>query len=283
MNEAGVHKSAVLLRALGEDASEEVLHYLDPAQAGRIRAALAALSAVDLSETQRVLDEYDACHAKASDSPAVSVQRAPAAHANDVEVAEMSATGRFAGWSAVAAAQALANEPPQAIAAILQRLQRSNAHDIIGHLPGALRDDVVARLDTLANSQPDALDEIEAALAEILSQRQSADLQNPQSMRGQSAEQGALQSFADVATLGPTNLRKLLRILPDGLLVIALKGSEADVLDRFSTAMDERAAQALYDALAAQAPARLGDIESAQGQIVRFANQMLADAEMFPS
>lgn len=273
-----------MLRTLAEDVKDEVLRYLDPSEAGRIRAALAALNAVDPSETQRVLDEYDACCAKASDSPAGPLVRAPEPPASNVEAPQMSAIGRFAGWSAAAAAQALADEPPQAIAAILQRFERAHAKAIIGELPGSFRDDVAARLDTLADSPPDALEEIEAVLAEILSQRESASLDSSrQRTPVQSADAGALQSFADVGALDRAHLRKLLRLIPADLLVIALKGSEVDLLDRFAAAMDERAAQTLCEALAEQAPPQLADIEQAQRQIVRLANQALTDSEMLSS
>ena len=282
-DDTGVHKSAVLLRALGEEAAAEVLGYLDASEARRLRAELAALSEVAPGEVQRVLDEYDACCARVSDSRA-RTERASEPHTDGVEAPDESPAGRFSGWSAAEAAQALAVEPPQAIAAILKRFKRPYAEEVIAHLPDALQDDVAVRFDSLASSERDALDEIEAALAEILSQRHlspaHADTAKHLASSPQSAATGMLDSFAEVGRLDRRQLRKLLRDLRADLLVRALKGSEADVLDRFCAAMDERAAQVLCEALAAQGPLRIDDIEQAQRQIVRRANEMLASTEM---
>lgn len=284
-NDRGVHKSAVLLRALGEDAAAEVLGYLEASEAGRLRAALASLGDIAPSEAQRVLDEYDACCATVPDAPAGS---APASepHADGIETTAHSVAQRFSGWSPAEVAQALGAEPPQAIAAILQRFERPYANEVIRHLPDPLRDDVAVRFDSLAAGEPAALDEIEAALAEILSQRgfASADASGSgQSAPSESAASGVPQSFAEVGALDRGQLRKLLSDLPVDMLVGALKGSEADLLERFCAAMDERAAQALREALATQGPLRVDEIEHAQRQIVRRANEMLAGAQMFPS
>ena len=284
-DDAGVHKSAVLLRALGEEAATEVLGYLEASEARRLRAELAALSEVAPGEVQRVLDEYDACCASISDSRA-RTERASESHTDGTEAPDESPTGRFSGWSAAEAAQALAVEPPQAIAAILKRFERPYAEDVIAHLPDALQDDVAVRFDSLTSSETDALDEIEAALAEILSQRHLASPDAGtvrQFASPQSAATGMPQSFADVGKLDRRLLGKLLRDVPEDLLVRALKGSEADVLDRFCAAMEERTAKRLCETLAIQGPLRVDEIEQAQRQIVRRANEMLASAEMSSS
>lgn len=284
-NDAGVHKSAVLLRALGEDAAAEVLGYLNASEAGRLRAALVTLTGVPPSQAQRVLDEYDACCDTVSDSPARPL-RASALHTNGVEAPDESPAGVLSGWPAAEAAQALAVEPPQAIAAILQRFERRYAEEVIGHLPESLRDDVGVRFNSLAASEPDALDEIEAALAEILPQRNMAQADADtarQLARLSSVATSMLRNFIEVGRLDTRHLRKLLPNLPIDLLVRALKGSEADLFDRFRAAMDERAAQALREALAVQGPLRVDQIEQAQRQIVSRANEMLAGAEMLTS
>lgn len=287
MNEAGIHKSAVLLRALGEATASEVLKYLDANEATQLRSALAALGRIDQRETQQVLDEFEsrqpASLEAAEDSASVDIDP-DATDSSDTA----SAVARLAGLSAPSAAQALADEPAQAVTAILRQLEQAHADAIITHLPQPLRDEVMARDGTFTALQPDALDEIEAALAEILANR--VPLANPSRVesidRGAAAlidrlrdepagePPGALQSFAQIGQLNQDDLRRLLQAVPQRSLVIALKGADEALLGKVVAAMDERAAQQLCDALAAKGPLRLSEIEREQREIVRLAEHI---------
>lgn len=294
MNEAGIHKSAVLLLALGEASAAEVLAHLDVREAQQIREAMANLASVAQAETANVLRQFEACYAAVQQTPAAPTGTAwSAADGQSVELSD-NPVARLAGLSAEAAAQAIRNEPPQAIAAILRQLDRAQATAIVAQLPARLRDEIALDDARSKPIQPDALDEIEAALAEILASRIPAQSPLQETTPSANIDYGAaalldrlrgddnihtaarpLRTFAQIAELDSSTLAQTLTGVRQDSLVIALQGADETLLAKVVAAIGEPGGQQLREAVATAGPARVSDIEREQQELVDAANRVI--------
>ena len=293
MNEAGIHKSAVLLLALGEASAAEVLAHLDVREAQQIREAMVNLASVAQAETANVLREFEACYAAQQTPAAPSDTAWSAADEQSVELSD-NPVARLAGLSAVVAAQAIRNEPPQAIAAILGQLDRAQATAIVAQLPTGLRDEIALDDPRSKPIQPDALDEIEAAIAEILASRIPAQSPLQETAPSANIDYGAaalldrlrsddnihtaarpLRTFAQIGELDSSTLAQSLTGVRHDSLVIALQGADETLLAKVVAAIGEPGGQQLREAVATAGPARVSDIEREQQELVDAANRVI--------
>ena len=293
MNEAGIHKSAVLLLALGEASAAEVLAHLDVREAQKIRDAMAKLASVAQAETANVLREFEACYA-AQQTPTEPSDTTSSAAGDQIAELSDNPVGQLAGLSAKAAAQAIMSEPPQAIAAILGQLDRAQASEIVAQLPTGLRDEIALDDAQSKPIRPDALDEIEAALAEILASRIPAPSPLQETKPSSNIDYGAtalldrlrsddnvrtaarpLRVFAQIGQLDSNRLAQFLADVPHDSLVIALQGADEILLAKIVAAIGEPRGQQLREALATAGPARVSDIEREQQELVDAANRVV--------
>lgn len=293
MNEAGIHKSAVLLLALGEASAAEVLAHLDVREAQQIREAMAKLASVAQTETANVLSEFEARYAAQQYPTEPSDTTSSAADEQSVELSD-NPVAQLAGLSAEVAAQAIRNEPPQAIAAILGQLDRAQATAIVAQLPTGLRDEIALDDPQSKPIQPDALDEIEAALAEILASRIPAQSPLQETTPSANIDYGAaalldrlrgddnihtaarpLRTFAQIAELDSSTLAQTLTGVRQDSVVIALQGADETLLAKVVAAIGEPRGQQLREAVATAGPARVSDIEREQQELVDAANRVI--------
>jgi flagellar motor switch protein FliG len=84
-------------------------------------------------------------------------------------------------------------------------------------------------------------------------------------------------TFEDLATVDDRSMQTLLREVQSARLVVALKGSEPELREKFFSNMSQRAADMLRDDLEVAAPVKLSDVDAAQKEILALARK-LADA-----
>jgi flagellar motor switch protein FliG len=186
MTPAGLEKSAILLLALGEDASAAVFRYLTPLEVGQLGAAMRELRVLPRSRVREVLAAYMAEAEQqtgfATDSARFlndALTRAlGAGEAASVlrrwNRAESASLKQLAWRTPTEIAAWLEAEPPQLIAVILLQLPQDSAAAVLELLPEALRGDT---LMSLAHAEPpsaEVLHDIEAWAAERLQADQPA-------------------------------------------------------------------------------------------------------------
>jgi flagellar motor switch protein FliG len=182
MSQAGIHRSAVLLLALGAEEASEVFKHLGPKEVQKLGEAMAGLKNVPREEVEDVLREF---HTKVAEQSGVgrdadAYLRSVLTRAlGDDKAAGMlerilSKGGDNAGieslkWlDGASAAELVKNEHPQIIATILAHLDPDQASDILGHFTDRLKGDVMLRIATLEGVQPLAMRELNDALTRIL-------------------------------------------------------------------------------------------------------------------
>ena len=200
-------------------------------------------------------------------------------------------------------AEVLAAEHPQIAATVLTQVDEDHAAAILALLPEDMRKDVILRIARMEVLDPAAVEELDRVMSSQLGKLQktpprkvagvenAAGILNATDSRLEHELLSALQSsdqqlgdkvkekmfvFDNLMSLNDKGFQRLIREISTENLVIALKGVDSTLADRFFSNMSERAADILRDDMDAKGPVKLSDVEAAQKQIIQQA-QALAD------
>lgn len=204
-----------------------------------------------------------------------------------------------------AIAEMINQEHPQIIALVLAHLEPDQAAEVIGYLPERVRSDAVMRIATLDGVQPHALNELDEIMerqfsgttkklksANVGGLKAAADILNAMDSSRETELMSAIRSqdeglggriedlmfvFEDLVGLDDRGMQTLLREVPSGTLITALKGAEPEVREKIFANMSKRAADMMRDDLEVKGPVRLSDVDAAQKEVLGIARK-LADS-----
>ena len=204
-----------------------------------------------------------------------------------------------------AIAEMINQEHPQIIALVLAHLEPDQAAEVIGYLPPRVRSDAVMRIATLDGVQPHALNELDEIMerqfsgntkklksANVGGLKAAADILNAMEGSRETELMTAIRSqdealggriedlmfvFEDLAELDDRGMQTLLRDVPSGTLITALKGTEPEVREKIFANMSKRAADMMRDDLEVKGPVRLSEVDAAQKEVLAIARK-LSDA-----
>lgn len=206
-----------------------------------------------------------------------------------------------------AIAEGVRNEHPQVIALLLVHLDPDQAGEVLSLLSEEVRSDVVMRVATLDGVHPAALKELgtlvetqfsgerPTAVSNIGGIKTAAEIlksvateietdilenvgENDADLKEQiQAEMFVFENLLDIDDRG---VQAILRDVPTDSLVIALKGSSEELLEKILKNMSKRAAELLKDDLDAKGPVRLSDVEQAQKEILEVVMRMAEDGQV---
>lgn len=204
-----------------------------------------------------------------------------------------------------AIAEMINQEHPQIIALVLAHLEPDQAAEVIGYLPPRVRSDAVMRIATLDGVQPHALNELDEIMerqfsgntkklksANVGGLKAAADILNAMEGSRETELMTAIRShdealggriedlmfvFEDLAELDDRGMQTLLREVPSGTLITALKGAEPEIREKIFGNMSKRAADMMRDDLEVKGPVRLSEVDAAQKEVLAIARK-LSDA-----
>ncbi|KRA30139.1 flagellar motor switch protein FliG [Rhodanobacter sp. Root627] len=204
-----------------------------------------------------------------------------------------------------AIAEMINQEHPQIIALVLAHLEPDQAAEVLGYLPERVRSDAVMRIATLDGVQPHALNELDEIMerqfsgttkklksANVGGLKAAADILNAMDASRETELMGAIRThdealsgriedlmfvFEDLAELDDRGMQTLLREVPSGTLITALKGAEPAIREKIFANMSKRAADMMRDDLEVKGPVRLSDVDAAQKEVLVIARK-LSDA-----
>jgi len=198
-------------------------------------------------------------------------------------------------------------EHPQIIALVLASLEGDHAGQVISLLPLDIRTEVILRIAKLDLIDPAALQELDQVLEKQLGSSQKS---SPTSVDGMNAavtimnhldssvEAELLESikelddelgeriqdlmfvFNNLLTVDDRGMQRLIREISVDSLVVALKGVDENVQDKFFNNMSTRAAEMLKEDLEVKGPVKLSDVEAAQKEILNVAAQLAGEGEI---
>jgi flagellar motor switch protein FliG len=307
-----LQKVAILMVALGQDASGQVMKFLSDYEIEEITQAIAALKNVTPAVMDQVLEDFEE-HMIAGnwiaqggiDFAREALERAVGPRKAQ-EILDRVNTRTSSGFyilknvNAQQIAPFISHEHPQTIALILSQLESEQASGILSHLPERLQADVAYRIATMENITPNVLQQIEesleANLRDILGGNQDvggpkvvADILN---LTGSSVEKSVLENmdaldpeiaehvrnmmftFDDLVKLTDRELQTILKEVEQKDLVVALKAADEELKERVLGNMSERVRQFVQEEMEFLGPMRLSEVEEVQLRIVQQCRQL---------
>ena len=211
-------------------------------------------------------------------------------------------------WMAPKAiAEVLVEEHPQIAATVMTQLYDEQAAKVLELLPDEMRKDVILRIARMEELDPRAMEELDRVLESQLGKLQRTPprkVMGPDNLAailnatGSELEQEMLDAltsvdeelsddvkekmfiFDNLMQLDNMGFQRLVREVAQENLLIALKGVDEVLAERFFENMSERAAEILREDMEASGPVKLADVEAAQKEIVRMAKKLADDGEL---
>jgi len=305
-------KVAIVMVALGEEASGEVMKHLSDYEIEEITQAIAGLKNVSVEVMDRIIEEFEALlmagewisqggvdFARAALERAVGPRKAQ-------EILDRITSQISAGFYMLRnvppdqIAPFISHEHPQSIALILSQLEADQASGILAQLPELLQSDVAYRIATMENITPNVLKEIEESLEESLRDMLGGnqDVGGPKvvadilNLTGSTVEKNVLDNmdaqdpevsesvrnlmfvFDDIAKLTDRELQALMREVDQADLVIALKSASDEMKDKILGNLSERVRTFITEEMEFAGPMRLSEVEEVQLRIVQQVRQL---------
>jgi flagellar motor switch protein FliG len=195
-------------------------------------------------------------------------------------------------------------EHPQVIAFVLASLDSAKAGQVLQLLPEEMLGEVIYRISTMEGISSGGLSELEQAMKSHLAESASggegitlggvkfaAELVNrlgsqverkvldeireiEQSVSSQIEEQ--LFVFEDVVLLEDRTLQEILKEVSTDVIVLALRGVDEEVKNKFFKNMSERAVRIIKEEMEMRGPVRLKEVETAQQEVIKIAKGLEA-------
>lgn len=320
MSLTGTEKSAILMMTIGEDRAAEVFKHLDAREVQHLSSAISNMRQVSHKQLTDVLREFEidaeqfaALSVNSNDYlrtvlvKALGEERASTLLEDILETKDTTTGMETLNFmEPQSAADLIRDEHPQIIATILVHLKRSQAADIVAHFDERLRHDVMLRIATFGGVQPAALAELTEVLnglldgqnlkrakmggvrtaAEIINlmktQQEEAVIEAVREFDGELAQKiiDEMFLFENLVEVDDRSIQRLLQEVESESLLVALKGSEQPLREKFLKNMSSRAADILRDDLTNRGPMRMSAVESEQKAILLIVRRLAESGEM---
>lgn len=316
----GVDKAAILLLSLSEDDAAQIFRNLQPKQVQNLGMRMAEMQHFDQTSVNAVHKTFLTSITKHSNIGIGSsdfVKNALIAAlgedkaGNLVDQIEMGSGSRgldsLKWMDARQVATIIQNEHPQIQTIVLSYLDPEQSAQILSQFPEAVRLNLIMRIATLEEVQPDALRELNeimekqfagsagAQTAKMGGLKSAANIMNfldsatesvlMESIISQDKEMAAqiqdlMFVFENLITVDDRSIQTLLRDTPQDILVKALKGADDQLRLKFFRNMSSRASASMREDLAAMGPTKISDVETAQKEILTIAHRLADDGEI---
>ncbi|KFX07936.1 flagellar motor switch protein G [Pectobacterium betavasculorum] len=320
MSLTGTEKSAILLMTIGEDRAAEVFTHLSTKEVQHLSAAMANMRQVSQQQLLEILrefeadsEQYAALSVNAGDYlrsvlvKALGEERASSLLEDILESRDSTSGMETLNFmEPQIAADLIRDEHPQIIATILVHLKRAQAADILALFDERLRHDVMLRIATFGGVQPSALAELTDVLNGLLDGqnlkrskmggvRTAAEIINLMKTHQEEAVIDAVREFdgelaqkiidemflfENLVEVDDRSIQRLLQEVESESLLLALKGAEEPLREKFLRNMSQRAAEILRDDLATRGPVRMSQVENEQKAILLIVRRLADSGEM---
>jgi flagellar motor switch protein FliG len=302
---SGVRKAALLVLALGEEASAAVLKRLSLHDVEKIGQEIARMGRVENAQAGTVLEELlsqkDAPLRGGKDQALRLVEKSLGPDGSRRFLDRISQDGAGRRLEALGAidpqhlVRFIEEEHPQTIALVIAHLDSAQGAQVFRFLPEKLRGEVSVRIARLEETSPDVLDRIARVLNRKLQTFGDLRRENSGGARTVAALLNALDRnlsrevldtleinspevalsvrnlmfvFDDMVLLDDKAIRQVLQDVDKTGLAVALKGTTTELQDLFFRNMSQRAGENLKEEMDLMGPVKLKDVEQAQKDIV---------------
>ena len=316
----GLQNAAIFLMSLGEEEAAEVFKHLSPKEVQKLGEAIAKTKAITREKVDEVVDRFTGIAAAqsllVSDSSdyvrsvlrrALGDDKAALLIDRILQGGDVSGIESLKWMDPLSVAELLRNEHPQIVAAILVHLEFDQASDILKHCTERQRNEVMLRIATMEGIQPTALKDLNEVLFKVLAGgdkirkasmggvKTAAEMIN---LMGTVLESTVIESirshdpdlaqkimdkmfvFDDVIKLDNKAIQLILKEVASESLVVALKGAQPELREKFLANMSSRAAENLREDLESRGPMRLSEVEAQQKEILKIARRLADEGQI---
>ncbi|MFZ3013469.1 MAG: flagellar motor switch protein FliG [Nitrospira sp.] len=308
----GEQKAAIFLRAIGEEASAQVMKQLDPKEIKRLGAFMSGTAQISRDEEDAVILDFQAASASGEvqfqgKEFIKSVLIKALGPEKAARIIESMTRKSYPGLDAMkwvdvkTLVQMLKIEHAQTVAVILAHLESDQAGQVLAGLPEVMRGDVALRLATMEEVQPDVLEELSLSIQETLlasTGMGSQSLGGPEVManiltRMDKTNEGGIMGkiaeksqpladairalmfvFDDLVKIDDRGLQELMKEISKDDLPLALRGANPEVKEKFFKNMSSRAAEMLKEDMEAKGPVKVSDVERGQQNILKVCRKL---------
>lgn len=320
MDEQGLNDAAIMLMSLGEEEAAEVFKHLSPKEVQKLGETIARMKSVSKDKVDAVINRFsnDAAaqsllvsdtsnyvrsvlkRALGDDKAALLIDRI-------LQGGDVSGIESLKWMDPLSVAELLRNEHPQIVAAILVHLDPDQSSAILMQLSERQRSEVLLRVATLEGIQPTALKDLNEVLFKVLAGgdkvrksslggvKAAAEIINLlgsgmdavviEAIRGFDPDlaqkiMDKMFVFDDVMKLDDRAIQTVLREVASETLVVALKGAQPELREKFLSNMSSRAAEALREDLESRGPMRLSEVEAQQKEILKTVRRLSDEGQI---
>ncbi|MBT3605056.1 MAG: flagellar motor switch protein FliG [Candidatus Latescibacteria bacterium] len=306
-------KVAILMIALGQDTTAEVMKYLTDLEVEQIAQSISELDVVTTEQEDEVLEEFEQLllagkyvsqggidFARGALEKALGPRKAQAL----LDRVNSTTSSGFYMLRNVDPAQIvpfISKEHPQTISLILSQLDPAQSAGVLTGLPEELQSEVAFRIAQMDNIQPQVLRELEETLANELQailSGQITEIGGPKAVAeilnrtGRTTEKAVLERldaqdpelaeevrnqmfvFDDIANLTDREIQMILREVDTKDLAVALKGGSEELQERIFGNVSERVGTMIKEEIQFSGPVRMSDVEEVQLRVVQTVRQL---------
>jgi len=318
--EDGLQDAAILMMSLGQAEASEVFKHLSPKEVQKLGEAIAKTKAITRERVDEVVDRFTGVAAAqsllVSDSGdyvrsvlklALGDDKAALLIDRILQGGDVSGIESLKWMDPLSVAELLRNEHPQIVAAILVHLDYDQAADVLKHLTERQRNEVMLRIATMEGIQPTALKDLNEVLFRVLAGgdkvrksslggvKTAAEMIN---LMGTAVEGTVIESirnhdpdlaqrimdkmfvFDDVLKLDDKAIQLVLKEVASETLIVALKGAQPELKEKFLANMSSRAAETMREDLESRGPMRLSEVETQQKEILKTVRRLADEGQI---
>jgi flagellar motor switch protein FliG len=317
---SGTEKAAVFLRSIGEAEAAEVLKHMAPKEVQKVGQAMATLANVSRDEVKSVLDSFVTTveaqtglgigshdYVRNMLVNALGEDKASTVLDRILSGGNTSGLEQLKWMDARGIYEVIKLEHPQIVAIVSSFLESDQAAEVLSMFPPRDQSNILLRIATLDGVQPSALTELNSILEKQFSGaaggqttsvgglKTAADILNfvdssheasimehikeTEPDLGQSIED-LMFVFENLIDVDDRGFQTLMREIQTDELMLALKGCDEDLKEKFFSNMSQRAAEMMRDDLEASGPVRVSDVEAAQKTILATARELSDKGEI---
>ncbi|POT54771.1 flagellar motor switch protein FliG [Citrobacter amalonaticus] len=313
-------KSAIVMLTLGDERAAEVFKHLNTHEVTQISSAMVSMSGFTHDELSGVLKdfqhdatEFAVLSVNTSDYlrsvlvKAMGEERASSL-LEDLLDSQNGSNGieTLNFMEPATVYDLIRDEHPQIIATILVHLKRSQAADVLAKFDDRERNDIMLRIATFGGVQPAALQELTEVLNGLLhgqnlkrskmgGVRPAAEILNLMKSQQEDAAIEAVREydhelaqkiidemflFENLVEMENRSIQRILQEVDNESLIIALKGAEAPLREKFFSNMSRRQADIMMEDLNSRGPVRMSQVEAEQKSILLIVRRLAESGEI---
>jgi flagellar motor switch protein FliG len=317
---SGRDRASILLMSLGEDVASEVMKHLSQPELQSLGKIMVGLGEVPTLQVEKVVNGFmnqmeekglgsidKDGYMKTALNKALGTEKAN-------EIIKMIKSSKSScglenlKWvEPETVASAIQLEHPQIIALILAHLEPAQAAEVLTYFDERTKVDIIRRIATTESFPYHSMQDIEEVITErlqatsVLKSRDvggikgAAEVLNQVDSETETAILNGIEEaepdlvdliqeqmfvFGDLADVDDRGIRAILREISNDVLVVALKGIDEELQDRFFDNMSERAAEMAREDMEAKGAVKLSEVEEAQQHIINVARRLKQEGKI---